>query len=527
MNKRVVIIGAGPGGLATSILLAAAGCDVTLIEARERVGGRTSSREEAGFRFDNGPTFFLYPQILESIFESAGRRLRDEVELTSLETLYRVVFGDGSSLDATSDIAELSRRVAELSPSDAEGVARFFADNDRKFDSFLPFLQQPFLGTKALLDPKLIALLPALAPWRQLDRELERYFDDPRVRMAFSFQALYLGMTPRTCPSLFSILPLIEYRFGVFHPKGGCGAIMDAMARVAGELGVDVRLNEPVRNLAFAGRRVSGVVTDAGRVEADAVVMNADFAAAMRALVPNALRRRWNDRRIDRQNYSCSTFMLYLGIEGDYPEQPHHTVYIPSDYRRNLDDIEQARGLTTDPAFYAQNASVTDDSLAPEGHSTLYMLLPVANEHDDKPVDWEKATPRYRELALEQLEKVGFAGVADRIVHESVTTPADWTRDFRIHRGATFNLAHNFGQMLHRRPRNRFEDLDNVYLVGGGTHPGSGLPTIFESARISSRLLCEDLGLDVPFAAPEAPSGGLMRSLAGMGRRFAGQRGTA
>ena len=500
MRDKVTIIGAGPGGLASSILLAAAGARVTLVEARDRVGGRTSSHEAEGFRFDTGPTFFLYPEVLESIFETAGRCLRDEIELMPLDPLYRLHFGDGSTLDATDDIALLSRRVGELSPADAEAVPRFFSDNDKKFLSFLPFLQKAFLKSTDLLDPKLVRLLPTLAPWRQLDKELERYFVDPRVRMAFSFQALYLGMTPKTCPSLFSILPLIEYRYGVYHPRGGCGAVMDTMARVAGELGVDIRLNSPVRGLHFDGRRVTGVETDEERIEADATVINADFADAMHRLVPSRLRRSWSDKRLAKQRYSCSTFMMYLGLEGRFDDQPHHTVYMPADYQRHLEDIDAATHMTPDPAFYAQNASVTDDSLAPEGHSTLYMLMPVAHQDDASRIDWAKEAPTYRKLALKQLAKVGFTGVRERIRYERLLTPTQWRDDYFIHRGATFSMAHNFGQMLHRRPRNRYEDLDGVYLVGGGTHPGSGLPTIFESARISTTLLSEDLGLGMSLA---------------------------
>jgi len=498
VKDNVTIVGAGPGGLASAILLASAGARVTVLEARERVGGRTSSHLAEGFRFDTGPTFFLYPEVLESIFAAAGRTLRDEIELLPVDPLYRLHFGGGETLDATDDIALLSRRVGALSPVDAEAVPRFFSDNERKLESFLPFLQKAFLSGKDLLDPKLVRLLPTLAPWRQLDKELERYFVDPRVRMAFSFQALYLGMTPATCPSLFSILPLIEYRYGVWHPRGGCGAIMDTMARVASELGVDIRLDTPVRGLHFDGARVTGVETDDERVGADAVVLNADFADAMQKLVPNRLRKTWNDKRLAKQRYSCSTFMLYLGLEGRFDDQPHHSVYMPDDYQRHLDDIDAASDMTPDPAFYVQNASVTDDSLAPDGHSTLYLLMPVAHQRDASRIDWSKQAPVHRRLAMKQLARIGFDDVERRIRYERHLTPTQWRDDYHIHRGATFSMAHNFSQMLHRRPRNRFEDLDGVYLVGGGTHPGSGLPTIFESARISTALLCEDLGLRAP-----------------------------
>ena len=506
------------------MLLQSAGCDVTLLEARSRVGGRTSSHEEDGYRFDNGPTFFLYPEILESIFEATGYSLRDEIELLKVDPLYRVHYGDGTMLDATDDITELARRVGEICPEDAAAVPRFFADNDAKFKAFVPFLQKAFLSGRDLMDPDLIRTLPQLAPWRQLEAELERYFVDERVRMAFSFQALYLGMTPRSCPSMFSILPLIEYRYGVYHPRGGCGAVMDTMARVATEIGVDVRVNEPVTGIDFDGRRATAVHTGRGRYDADAVVINADFAHTMKRLVPNELRRRWKDSAIEKKRYSCSTFMMYLGLEGEMPDMPHHNVYVPDDYQQHLSDIDAGIDMTPDPAFYAQNGCLTDPTLAPPGHSTLYLLMPVAHERDASAIDWTAELPRYRKLAREQLARIGFEDLERRTRYERILTPTSWREDFRIHRGATFNMAHNFGQMLNFRPHNRFEDLDGVYLVGGGTHPGSGLPTIFESARITTRLLCEELDIPSPIEPlpAAAPSNAFGRTVGRASRMLRG-----
>jgi phytoene desaturase len=265
------------------------------------------------------------------------------------------------------------------------------------------------------------------------------------------------------------------------------------MARCCERLGVEIRLAEPVEEILFQGRRATGVRTAMGTYRADAVVVNADFARAMRRLVPNRLRRRWTDETIDRKRFSCSTFMLYLGIEGRFDGAPHHNIYVAKDYVRNLREIETEHVLSEDPSVYVQNASVTDPSVAPEGRSTLYVLAPVTHQHPN--VDWERERDRFRSVVLGQLSKLGFDGVDRRIRFEKVLTPADWERGGEIHIGATFNLAHNLGQMLHLRPRNRFEDLDGVYLVGGGTHPGSGLPVIFESSRITARLLLDDLGL--------------------------------
>lgn len=492
MSKNVIVIGAGPGGLASAILLAASGARVKVIERLPTVGGRTSSIEADGFKFDLGPTFFLYPRVLEEIFAAAGTTLAEEVEMVRLDPQYRILFGSGGTIDATPDIARMERQIAAIAPGDAPGFRRFLNENRTKLALMEPCLGTPFLGWQDVVNLRLLKLLPMLRPHQSMDAYLGRFFRDPRIRLAFSFQSKYLGMSPFRCPSLFSILSFLEYEYGVFHPLGGCAALTAAMARIAARLGVEIRLGEPVEELIFEGRRAVGVRTAAGVEKAGAIVMNADFARAMQRLVPNSLRRRWTDRRIARKKFSCSTFMMYLGVEGTF-DLPHHNIHIASDYERNLDEIENRHILSEDPSFYVQNACVTDPTLAPRGHSALYVLVPVTHQHPN--VDWSRERERFRAKMLRQIEKAGFTDVARRIRSEHIVTPDDWDSKYEIHQGATFNLAHSLDQMLHLRPHNRFEDVEGLYLVGGGTHPGSGLPVIFESARISTRLLLSDLGL--------------------------------
>jgi phytoene desaturase len=271
------------------------------------------------------------------------------------------------------------------------------------------------------------------------------------------------------------------------------------MARIARELGVEILLNEPVERVLVENGKAIGVKTAHHSLPADAVVVNADFAGAMRRMVPNHLRNKWTDERLAKKDYSCSTFMMYLGIDGRYDDVSHHTIYLAENYRENLKDIEERHRLSDNPSFYVQNASVTDNTLAPEGQSTLYVLLPVTHEATSQnggTIDWAKETPRFRELALQQMEKIGIKDVRNRIRTEKIMTPAGWSNEFDLYKGATFSMAHSLKQMLHLRPHNRFEDIDQMYLVGGGTHPGSGLPVIFESARITSRLLLEDLKIE-------------------------------
>ncbi|HYF09007.1 MAG TPA: phytoene desaturase family protein [Acetobacteraceae bacterium] len=495
VRPRVSIIGAGPGGLAAAMLLAAEGARVTVHERNEGPGGRTRTiAGDGGYRFDLGPTFFLYPRILAEIFESCGARLEDEVELIRLDPQYRLVFEgrDQVSVDATPDLARMEAEIAKLDPLDARGLAAFMAENRAKLALFSPILRRPMLSHRDLVRPDMLRALPMLRPHLTVDADLRRYFRDPRTRLAFTFQSKYLGMSPFRCPALFSILSFLEYEHGVFHPRGGCGAVSEAMARVAERLGVTFRYGETVDRMVFEGRRAVGVEAAGRRFEADAVVVNGDFAHAIPRLMPEALRPHWPDRKIAKARYSCSTFMLYLGIEGALPGLAHHTVLLAEDYQRNLAEIEGGT-IPANPSVYVQHATATDGTLAPPGHSTLYVLVPVPNLRCG--VDWGREAPRYRALALRRLEALGLKDLEPRIRTERMLTPQQWQDEQAVGFGATFNLAHDLGQMLCFRPRNRFGKAEGVYLVGGGTHPGSGLPVIFEGARISAGLLMRDLGM--------------------------------
>ncbi|MFO1060109.1 MAG: phytoene desaturase family protein [Dongiaceae bacterium] len=504
MAERVVIIGAGPGGLAAAMLLARCGVPVTVLERLDRVGGRSGSLRADGFTFDTGATFFLYPRVLEEIFAACGRELGREVPLLRLDPLYRLVFEGGGELSVTADPPAMEAAIARLAPGDAPGYRRFMADNRRKLAAFRPIFETPFASPAAVLRPSMLKALPLMRPGSTVDADLGRYFADPRIRLAFSFQSKYLGMSPFQCPSLFTILAFMEHEYGVFHPQGGCGAVMERMAEVARELGAEIRLGEPVEEILFEGRRAVGVRTPQATYRSSAMVINADFAQSMRRLVPDRLRRRWTDRRIGEKKFSCSTFMMYLGLEGRLDHLAHHTILLARDYMGNVAAIDAGGPPPQEPSLYVQNACVTEPGLAPPGCSTLYVLVPVAN-HDGR-VDWKGIKPAYRRTVLQRLAALGIEDIERRIRFERIVTPVDWRDDLAIHRGATFNLAHSLDQMLHRRPRNRFEDLDGVYLVGGGTHPGSGLPVIFESARIATRLLQADLGLRPAAEAAARPA---------------------
>jgi len=393
------------------------------------------------------------------------------------------------------NLNSLRREIAKIDPHDAGQIESFLAENRRKLAAFGSILQRPFNSLRDIFRKDMLGALPLLRPGQSVDQDLRRHFRDPRTRLAFSFQSKYLGMSPYRCPSLFTILSFMENEFGIYHPIGGTEAVMNAMARAARRFGVEFRLETPVKALHLVKRRARGVITEHGMEPADAVVVNADFARAMTRMVPNHARRRWTDQSLARKKYSCSTFMMYLGIKGTLPDTGHHTIFLSKDYDRNFAEIESGRTLSPDASLYVQNACVTDPSQAPPGHSTLYVLMPVGHLRKNGLAWTEQTRADARALAFKRLRDAGFGDLEPRIRFEKIVTPEDWETDYDVHNGAVFNLAHNLGQMLHRRPHNRFEDIKGVYLVGGGTHPGSGLPVIFEGARISSDLLIKDLSL--------------------------------
>lgn len=493
-KPNVAIIGAGPGGLASALLLAKSGVDVTVFERSSAVGGRNKVFERDGFKFDLGPTFFHYPEVIEDIFKAIGMDAHEELRLHRLEMNYRLIFGQGGQLDCTSDLDEMTERIRGLSgDSNANAFRRYVDDNRLKLAKSKACLQEPWYGPTDLLSKRAMRVAGVLRPQRSVAGDLMKLFDDDRLMLAMSFQTKYLGMSPFNCPSLFTMLAFLEYEYGIFHPIGGLGSVSERMASIAKDLGVTFKMNEAVESVIMDGKTIKGVRTANGEFMADKVVMNADFANGMTQLFPDKVRKKWSNKKIDKKKYSCSTFMLYLGIDKTYEELPHHQIYASSNYEKNLEDIEKNHKLTwDDPSIYVQNACVVDPSLAPEGCSTVYALVPVSHIHEN--IDWDKEKDAYRDRIIEQIEtKLGFEGLRDHIVTEMVITPEDWGD--HCYRGAVFNLAHGLDQMLWRRPKNQFDEINNLYLVGGGTHPGSGLPVIYESARISSKLLLDSLGI--------------------------------
>nr|WP_251131011.1 phytoene desaturase family protein [Exiguobacterium sp. s189] len=493
-KQRVAVIGAGPGGLAAAMLLAHRGVDVTVFEKQPFVGGRTSRLQVGEFTFDRGPTFLNMPYILEEIFEETGRDLHDYVEMKRLEPMYDLYFDRGTrQLSMTTDRDQMHQAIEAQFPGNGEGYERFMSEQAIKLSKLMPVLQTAHDKLTDYVSLRVLKALPFLSIGKSLYDVLSEYFTSEELKYAFTFQAKYLGMSAWECPGGFSILSYMEHAYGVHHPIGGVNQLCHAMAKVVEEEGGSIRLGEPVERLLMEDKKVTGLVAGSVHYAFDEVVIGADFAHAMTSLVPDGKLSKWSPAQLKKKRYSCSTFMLYLGLDHIFEDVAHHSIHFADDYELNVKEMTQELKLSEDFSFYVQNASRIDPTLAPAGKSSLYVLVPVPNNLSGLP--WDELQTTMTERVLDALEtRSPYRGIRQHIEVMETLTPEDW-ETFGVYEGATFNLGHNLSQMMYFRPHNQFEELDNVWLVGGGTHPGSGLPTIFESARITTNLLRERAGV--------------------------------
>jgi phytoene desaturase len=500
---HVVVVGAGPGGLTSGIALAGMGLDVTLVEAQDRVGGRMSVVGDGTYRLDTGPTILQLPQVLEGIVARAGRRLSDYVELRKVEPNTRLHFWDGSTLDTTTDRAAMARGLEAFGPRQPANFDRWMAQHASKYRlAWEKFIAHGADSAADYFNPFRLASTLRYKPWQTLAGHLDEFFHDERLTYALAYPSKYLGLHPTNCSSVFSVIPYLEFAFGIWHPMGGFKALGEGLAHCFEDLGGRLRLGAPVARVETQNGRATGVLLKSGeRIAADAVVVNADFAWANRNLLAPADRRTYTDEKLEKLRYSCSTFMVYLGLDTKL-DLSHHEIYLSKHVTDTSPERLNDESLDfEDPPFYVAHPSATDPSFAPKGHSALYMLVPCPNTAH--PVDWARESERFADLAIDRLRLVGAPDIRKHIKFRKVFTAETWRDDFRVHRGAVFNLSHNWLQLGPLRPKARSTDVGDLYWVGGGTHPGSGLLTIFESANIAAELLAGRFGLRAPSTAAD------------------------
>jgi phytoene desaturase len=494
MPKQIVIVGAGPGGLATAMRLASQGYQVQIFEAADRVGGRMRGFEEGSYAFDTGPTILQLPRLYEELFAESGLRLADYIHFKRLEPYTRLRFWDDTQLELTSDLEAFKAQLAKMRSDLPQAFDRWYAEHDRKYElGYKPYLGTPVRPLLGYLRPDEIAAAISFRPWESLYQHFWNFFKDDRLVYALSYPSKYLGMHPTVAASVFSLIPYLEFRDGVWHPEGGFRALAQALGQAAKDLGVKIHLNCPVRQVWTEQGQVRGVeLSDGDRIPADAVVVNADFAYGVRHLLPESARGRYTDEKLSRMKFSCSTFMLYLGINRRYEELPHHQIYLSENIRkRDRPWIDDSALDEDNPPFYVCNPTIVDPSNAPEGHSTLFVLVPIPNTSYN--VDWATKQQAYRDLIIKRLPLLGYENVEQHIVTETCYTALNWQDDYRTHLGAVFNLSHNWTQLGPLRPPIRSDNVRGLYWIGGAVHPGSGLLTILEAARSAAVFIKQDI----------------------------------
>ncbi|MBD2579049.1 phytoene desaturase family protein [Oscillatoria sp. FACHB-1406] len=504
MSKKIVIIGAGPGGLATAIRLAGKGYEVEIFEACDpagirvaaRVGGRMRGFEDGPYSFDTGPTILQLPRLYEELFADSGLQFSDYIRLKRLDPFMRARFWDGTHLDLTSDLTAFKAQLATLRPDLPAAFDRWYLEHQRKNElGYGPYLGSPVRSILGYLRPDEILAALQFRPWESLYQHFWNYFQDDRLVYALSYPSKYLGMHPTVSASVFSLIPYLEFADGVWHPEGGFRNLAKMMGKAAEDLGVRIHLNCPVRQAWIENRQVRGVELASGeRITADAVVVNADFGHAMQTLIPDSERGRYSDRKLERFQYSCSTFMLYLGIDRRYENLPHHQIYLSENIRRRERPWMDDSALDEEnPPFYVCNPTLIDTDNAPPGHSTLFVLVPIPNTAYG--VDWSAKQKSYRDFILSRMPLLGYEDVERHIVRETCYTANTWRDDYSVYRGAVFNLSHNWTQLGPFRPPIRSENTRGLYWIGGAVHPGSGLITILEAARSATTFIDEDIGV--------------------------------
>lgn len=492
-GKRAVVIGGGFGGLALAIRLQAAGVQVTLLEKREKLGGRAYQLKEKGYTFDMGPSLITAPAIIDSVFEAAGRSLRDYVELTPLDPYYRVYFHDGTHLDYVGESERMKDQMRRFNEGDASRYDAFMEEVRPIFDAVIGdrLGSKPFdtLGTMLGFLPRM-ARMKAYLPVATF---VNRFFRDFRHRFLFSFHPLFLGGNPFFTPAIYLMIPLLEREGGVWFTRGGMYSLVEAMGRLFGELGGTVRTNAEATRIRIRGGKAIGVEVGPEFIPGDIVVSNADVAHTYRNLIDPAHRRRWTNRKIDRTSFTMSCFLLYLGTKRTYPQLQHHTLILSERYKDLLRDIFDRKILPEDFSMYLHVPTRTDPSMAPAGSESMYVLVPVANNQSG--LDWEAIKHDFAEKILRFLEGWGMDGLRENLEVLRLFTPNDFAVQLNAYHGNAFAIEPKFTQTAWFRPHNRSEDVNGLYLVGAGTHPGAGVPGVFLSAEATYGSIAQDLGL--------------------------------
>jgi phytoene desaturase len=483
---RALVIGSGFGGLAVAVRLAVKGYEVTLVEKRDRLGGRASVFQQQGFTFDAGPTIITAPYLIEELFTLAERRIDDYVRLFPVDPFYRIRFDDGSVFEYSGDPERMRAEVRRFSPDDVAGYEIFMEKSRQIFEKgYLELGHVPFLTPWSMV--RAVPSLIRLECYRSVLGLVRRHIRSPKLRQVFSFHPLLVGGDPQQAPAIYALICHLERTWGVHFAAGGMGAVVGGLTRLLEELGVEIRRNAPVDEIAIDGGRARGVRVLGESLAADLVVCNGDVSWTYQHLIHPRHRPHNSDRRLRRLRYSMSLFLSYFGTDRTYPDLAHHTIVLGPRYEGLLNDIFRNRRLAPDMSLYLHAPTRSDPSLAPPGCETFYVLSPVPNLSAD--LDWAAIRESYRDAVYDRLEQTCVPDLRRHLVTERLFTPADFETELSSHLGAAFSFEPTLTQSAYFRGHNVCPDIPNLYFVGAGTHPGAGLPGVLSSARVTDSLI--------------------------------------
>ncbi len=479
---HAVVIGSGFGGLAAAVRLGARGYRVTVLEKLDRPGGRAYVHRQDGFTFDAGPTIVTAPFLFEELWQLCGRRMADDVDLRPVAPFYRIRFNDGAVFNYSGDAEAMEAEVARFSPSDVDGYRRFMQVSERTYKAgFEELGHVPFGSVGDML--RIAPQLARLQGHRSVYSIVAKHIKDERLRQVFSFHPLLIGGNPFSASSIYCLIAHLERRWGVHFAMGGTGRLVEGLVGLIEGQGGAVRCGQEVEEIVVEQGRATGVrLVSGGTIAADIVVSNADSAWTYRHLIRPSARRRWSDAKIERARYSMSLFVWYFGTRRQYPDVAHHTIMLGPRYRELLTDIFQRKILADDFSLYLHRPTATDPSLAPDGSDAFYVLSPVP--HLESGVDWSTMAEQYRRKIARHLSATILPGLESEIATSLMLTPQDFQDRLNSFRGAAFGLEPVLTQSAWFRPHNKSENIDRLYLVGAGTHPGAGLPGVLSSARV-------------------------------------------
>ncbi len=488
--ESVIVIGAGMGGITAATHLARAGFHVTVLEKNARPGGRCDRLSRDGHQFDTGPTLFVMPRLYEAEFRALGTSLPERLELQRVDPTYHLVFDNGSQLALTSDMDSMQEQLESIQPGSFRGLQRYLQEGEQHYRLVVDRLvNHEFRRISDFLSLQNLPLAFRLKPLVNHYRHMSAFFDEPRLKSAFTFQDIYTGLSPFEAPATFSMMPYTELAHGVWYPRGGMYRIVETLVDLARQAGVEFRFHTPVDQIEIHANQARGVrLADGSRLAADVVLANADLPYVYQHLLPPDEKA----RTLERKRFSCSAISFFWGVDKAYPTLGPHTLFLADDYRENFTCIEREHGLPANPSLYLHAPARLDPSMAPPGQDTLTAVIPVGHLSDHGGQNWGELRDLARQQVFRRLRTLGIGDLEAHIKFEESYTPLSWERRYNLVKGATHGLSHRLTQMAYFRPANRHPRYSNVYFVGASTHPGTGLPTAMVSGRLVAGRIQEE-----------------------------------